>query len=147
MARFSKRRSPVGQVPASETYDPQLAKLFKVAPSGTAWSHELKFDGYRIGARREGAALRLVSRNRNDWTQQFPEVAQALERLKTERALLDGEVCVMDERGRADFGRLQTLGRDRTGLVYFAFDLLELNGENLRRLSLDERRARLQQIL
>src|SRR5436190_1000147 len=130
------------------SYRPQLAQLVKTAPSGPEWVHELKYDGYRIGCRIDGGRATLVTRNGNDWTKAFPEIAEAAARLKVKTALLDGEVCVVLPDGRTSFQALQNLSReDRRRLVYFVFDLLFLDGRPLAREPLDVRKAALQRIV
>jgi bifunctional non-homologous end joining protein LigD len=131
-------------------YDPQKALLVDRPPSGAGWIHELKLDGFRmgvlVGARGRGR-VRIISRRGTDYTDDFPEIAAAAERLRVESALLDGEVVVLDARGVSSFQLLQQLGASRRGLTYFAFDLLELDGEDLTRLPLVERKTRLKKLL
>jgi bifunctional non-homologous end joining protein LigD len=130
------------------TYDPQLAQLVKEAPSGEQWLHELKYDGYRIGCRIDGASITLLSRNGKDWTEAFPEIARAAKALKVESALIDGEVCLLLPDGRTSFQALQNLAAgDRSRLVYFAFDLMYLNGRSLVTQPLEARKAALKKIL
>jgi bifunctional non-homologous end joining protein LigD len=135
----------VARIPA---YDPQLAQLVKSAPSGDEWLHELKYDGYRIGCRIDDGSVTLLSRNGKDWTEAFPEIARAASQLKLESALLDGEVCVVLPDGRTSFQALQNLAAaDRSRLVYFAFDLLYLNGRLLIDEPLETRKAALEKIV
>src|SRR4051812_8744646 len=130
------------------SYDPQLAQLVKTAPEGADWVHELKYDGYRIGCRINNGRIMLISRNGKDWTAAFPEIAEAAALLKVESALIDGEVCVVLPDGRTSFQALQNLSReDRRRLVYFAFDLLFLNGRSLVSQPLEVRKRELQRIL
>src|SRR5688572_14480848 len=110
-------------------YLPQLAQLVKSAPSGSDWVHELKYDGYRIGCRIDRGTVTLLSRKGNDWTAQFAAVARDARRIKVKTALLDGEVCRVLPDGRTSFQALQN-GTEGT-LVYFAFDLLHLDGADL----------------
>ena len=126
-----------------------LATLVDEPPDGDGWVHEIKYDGYRIAARVDGGDVRLFSRNQLDWTGRFKEVATALKELPTSGTWLDGEVVVFDERGVSDFGRLQRYVKDgRPGdLTYVAFDLLFQDGEDLRGLSLKERKRRLHWLL
>jgi bifunctional non-homologous end joining protein LigD len=129
-------------------YDPQLAQLVKAAPTGSDWLHELKYDGYRIGCRIDNGVVTLISRNGNDWTATFPEIAKAAAALKVKTALLDGEVCVLLPDGRTSFQALQNLaGADRRRLVYFAFDLLHLDGRTIVAEPLDARKAALARIV
>ena len=138
-------------MPASE-YRPQLATLVKQAPEGADWLHEIKYDGYRIGARIRGGRAALYSRNGKDWTSAFPEIASAAAALDTDDALLDGEVAVVLPDGRTSFQALQNaFGADtaagRAAIVYFVFDLLRLGGPRIAALPLEERKARLRALL
>jgi bifunctional non-homologous end joining protein LigD len=127
------------------TYAPQLAQLVKSAPSGSDWLHELKYDGYRIGCRIDRGRVTLLSRKGNDWTTQFAAVSRDAIKVKAKTALLDGEVCRVLPDGRTSFQALQN-GTEGT-LVYFAFDLLHLDGTDLIDRPLEERKAALQRIL
>jgi bifunctional non-homologous end joining protein LigD len=127
-------------------YVPQLASLVKTPPSGDQWLHEIKLDGYRIGCLITDGRVRLISRNGQDWTATFPEIADAARRLEVKNALIDGELVMLRPDGRTSFEALQgaASGRvARSGLVYFAFDLLRLDGERIDRLPLEQRKARL----
>jgi bifunctional non-homologous end joining protein LigD len=124
---------------------PQLATLADAPPTGGAWVHEVKLDGYRLLAVKSGARCRLVTRNRQDWTRRYADLAAQLARLAPADFLLDGEVVALDDEGRSSFQRLQ--GPDGAALRYVAFDLLHHDGEDLRPRPLDERRARLQALL
>ena len=127
------------------TYRPMLASLDTRVPHGEGWTFEVKFDGYRALAYLRGGECRLVSRNGNDLTGRFPEIARALVKaVKSPNAVVDGEVTRVDPAGRTSFSELQ----QGTGpLVYYAFDLLELDGEPLVELPLHERKARLAKLL
>jgi bifunctional non-homologous end joining protein LigD len=125
------------------SFAPQLPTLVKSPPTGTQWVHEIKYDGYRIGARIERGRINLITRNGNDWTGAFPEIVAAVKTLRLEQALIDGEVAVLLPNGITSFqalqGALKEHERDR--LVYFVFDLLHLDGRDLTRLSLKQRKA------
>jgi len=129
--------------------EPQLAKLVKEAPDGDEWLHELKFDGYRILARLDRGKVTLYSRRGKDWTVQFAPVAAAAAKLAADTALVDGEVAVVLPDGRTSFQALQNAfgGRDTHGLTYFVFDLLHLDGEDLRPRPLEARKARLRELV
>jgi bifunctional non-homologous end joining protein LigD len=105
----------------------------------------MKYDGYRIGCRVEGRTVTLISRNGKDWTDAFPEVAQAAARLGVREALLDGEIAIMLPDGRTSFQALQNAfaGGARRGLVYFVFDLLHVSGVSLTNRPLVERKNEL----
>lgn len=127
----------------------ELATLSSAVPPGGDWVHEIKLDGYRILSRVEGGRIRLESRRGNDWTERFESVAAALKNLGARDALLDGEVVVLDDEGRSSFSALQNAiseGRDDL-LVYFIFDLLFLNGRDLRGRPLLERKDALKKLL
>jgi len=130
-------------------YVPQLATLVATPPSGDEWLHEIKYDGYRIGARVRKGRVSLYTRNGNDWTAAFPEIAGAVEKLGLDDALIDGEAAIVLADGRTSFQAMQNAGDPgkRGTLVYFVFDLLRLNGESLDTLPLDERKARLKKLV
>lgn len=127
---------------------PMMAKLVNAPPPGD-WSYEVKFDGFRALAYKEGASVHLLSRTNHDMTDKFPEVAEAMAALKARDAIVDGEIVALDSKGRSSFQRLQAyeLGQERPPLCYYVFDLLALDGKSVRDLSLEERREKLQSIL
>src|SRR5207253_2784620 len=109
-------------------YKPMLATLETALPRGKDWLYEIKWDGYRALAYVRGGECRLVSRNANDLTERFEAVAKAIPpSLKSPDAVLDGEVCALDEAGRPSFSAMQQ-GRAGTRTIYAVFDLLELDG-------------------
>lgn len=131
-------------------YEPQLATLVKAPPDGDDWLHEIKYDGYRMGCAISPHGVRLTSRNGLDYTAALPEIVADAKALPVTSALLDGEVVVLLEDGRASFQALQNALSDRTaraGLVYLVFDLLEVDGASLRSLPLEARKARLQALV
>lgn len=114
---------------------PTLATLQSKPPSGEAWLHEVKFDGYRVQARVDAGKVRLLTRTGLDWTSRFGEaIPKALAALPCETALIDGEIVALSEKGTSSFSALQqALSDEEPGdLVFFAFDLLHLGGEDLR---------------
>ncbi|HEY5950909.1 MAG TPA: non-homologous end-joining DNA ligase [Kofleriaceae bacterium] len=126
----------------------QLAQLVDEAPTGDDWLHEQKFDGYRILAELDGRKLRLLSRRFNDWTAQFPTVVDAVAALPVKSIVLDGEVAIVMSDGRTSFQALQNaFGRRDANLVYFVFDVLSLDGEDLTHLPLEERKQRLAKLI
>jgi bifunctional non-homologous end joining protein LigD len=130
---------------ANATYAPMLATLDTRIPSGADWIHEVKFDGFRAIAYVRGGECTLASRNDNDLTGRFPEVAKAIVKaVKSPNAVLDGEICRIDPSGRSSFSELQ---QGSGPLVYYAFDLLELDGEPRVQLPLRERKALLRDLL
>jgi bifunctional non-homologous end joining protein LigD len=128
---------------------PQLATLVSGPPPGDEWVHEIKLDGYRILLRIERGRAKLLTRNRQDWTARFPAVAEAAAALPVKQALLDGEIVVLDRAGVSSFQALQQADQLEPGrtLVYVAFDLLFLDGADLRPLPLVARKARLARLL
>ena len=125
---------------------PQLATLVDDVPTGREWLFEMKFDGYRALAAIAGPEVRLYTRNGNDWTTQFGRLVEPLSKLTKGSALIDGEICSFKD-GRTDFSTLKDALGSGGPLVYFAFDLLELDGENLERLPLIERKQKLKKLL
>lgn len=128
----------------------QLAGLASAVPADGDWLYELKYDGDRMLAYLEGGAVRLVTRNGNDYTARFAEVAAALADWAAGRAMvLDGEMAVADESGKTDFQALQNyLKNPRAGnLTYIVFDLLALDGADLRGRPLTERKAALEALM
>jgi bifunctional non-homologous end joining protein LigD len=129
----------------ARSYKPMLATLDTVVPHGDDWLHEVKFDGYRAIAYVRGGECKLVSRNDNDLTGRFPEVASAiLKAVKSPNAVVDGEVTRVDPDGRTSFSELQ---QGSGPLVYYAFDLLELDGEPLLDEPLHQRKESLRKLL
>jgi bifunctional non-homologous end joining protein LigD len=141
-----KRDDGTASKPRS-TYAPMLATLVDDLPESPDWLFEVKWDGYRAIATIHAGDATLTSRNGNDLTARFPSVARALaQAVKSPDCVLDGEVCALDERGRPSFSAMQQ-GKDGTPIVYYVFDLLELEGTPLVDLPLTERRQRLEQLL
>ncbi|HEU5254739.1 MAG TPA: DNA ligase D, partial [Vicinamibacterales bacterium] len=136
-------------MPPRNDYVPQLATLVDTPPSGDEWLHEIKYDGYRIGARVRNRRVSLYTRNGNDWTAAFPEVADAVDHLGLDDALIDGEVAVVLPDGRTSFQALQNTaaGGRRGTLVYFVFDLLRMKGDTLESRPLEERKALLKKLV
>jgi bifunctional non-homologous end joining protein LigD len=128
-------------------YDPQKALLVDEPPSGSGWLHELKLDGFRMGLVIDGDSVRIISRRGNEYTADYPEIVDAARGIAATSAIIDGEIVVLDEKGIPSFERLQQLRQSRRGLTYFAFDLLELDGERLEREPLIQRKARLEATL
>lgn len=131
-----------------EIVEPQLATLVDAPPIGEAWLHEFKYDGYRLSCRGDGQSLRWTTRTGQDWTAKFSALSRALEPLARRPILLDGEVVVLDAQGRSDFGALQhALSTGAGTLVFFAFDLPYLDGEDLREQPLLARKQRLAELV
>jgi len=131
-----------------ELIQPQLAQLHSQPPHGDQWIHEIKFDGYRTLAYID-RKITLRTRSGLNWTEKYPTIAAALKKLKVKDAVLDGEICFVDENGRSDFQKLQNALKAGVtkNLVYFVFDLLELGGKDLRDESQIKRKERLKKLL
>jgi bifunctional non-homologous end joining protein LigD len=116
-------------------------------PSGEAWAHEIKWDGYRAQAHLTEGRGTIYTRNGNDWTARFGPIAPAVELLPARTAIIDGEAVAIDRKGAADFHELRRqLGQAHGKIIYKAFDLLWLDGEDLRPLAWSERKRRLQDL-
>lgn len=128
--------------------EPQLATLVEAAPEGGQWLAEMKYDGYRALVAIGRGACRVYTRDGKDWTHRFGEIARAASRLDTSGALIDGEIVAFDDKGRTDFSTLQAaLQAGGKGLAFFAFDLLWLDGADIRSRPLVERKDLLHQLL
>jgi bifunctional non-homologous end joining protein LigD len=132
---------------ATRSYSAMLATLAEDVPRGAGWIFEVKWDGYRAMATLAGGDVSLTSRNGNDLTGRFSSVARELPKaVKTPDCVLDGEVCALDEAGRSSFSAMQQ-AKPGTPIVYYVFDVLEIEGEPVVDLPLVERRRRLEQLL
>ena len=137
------------KAPFPERIEPQLATAADVPPNGDGWLHEIKFDGYRTLAHLQGGQVRLMTRGGLDWTGRYGDLGAAFERLACDSAVIDGETVVLDDKGISRFDLLKTelSEGDGTALVYFAFDLLYLNGWDLRGVDLEKRKEHLKRLL
>jgi bifunctional non-homologous end joining protein LigD len=134
-----------GLRPKAAPYVPMLATLVEEVPQGSGWLFEVKWDGYRAIATVAEAEATLTSRRGNDLTERFPGVAKEIGRaVKTPSCVLDGEVCALDEDGKSSFSEMQ---KGSSTLVYYVFDLIELEGQPLLDLPLTERRTRLEKLI
>jgi bifunctional non-homologous end joining protein LigD len=135
-----------GSLPTSQ--DPQLATATKVVPDGAGWISELKLDGYRLLVLINRGKVRLVTRSGRDWTDRMPALAERFKALKVDAALMDGELVALRQDGTPSFHDLQnalTNGRDRS-LYFYGFDILHLNGWDLRNCDLIDRKRVLEGI-
>ena len=126
-----------------------LTKLVYDPPEGSEWLHEIKFDGYRMHARLDRGAVRLLTRTGLDWTHKYPAIASAVSSLDARRAYLHGDLCGVRPDGTTSFSLIQTAsdaGHDGT-LVFFLFDLLHLDGDPIGSRPLWERKERLHDLL
>jgi bifunctional non-homologous end joining protein LigD len=131
---------PAGFVP------PCLPSASKAPPTGKEWLHEIKHDGFRVIARKSGKRVRLYSRPGNDLTKRFPLIVEAIAKLRTRTCILDGEAVACGTDGIACFELIRRWETDE-GVFMYAFDLIELNGEDMRRERLEMRKARLDVLL
>jgi len=145
-ARLQKKIA--GHKPPLKFVEPMKAKLVDSPPKGD-WIYEIKFDGFRALALKDGERVRLLSRNDKDFNAKFPEVADSVARLKAKDVILDGEIVALDTKGRSSFQLLQAyeLGEERPPIFFYVFDLLRLNGEDLRARPLQERKMQLNELL
>jgi bifunctional non-homologous end joining protein LigD len=128
--------------------EPQLATRVDDAPGGDGWLHEIKFDGYRLHARVAAGQARLLTRRGADWSKKFGTLPSQIAQLSVAEAYLDGEVIVLDSTGLSDFAALQAWFKTGQGrLVYYAFDVLFLNGKDLRSRPLLERKEVLRNLI
>ncbi|MEN6451015.1 MAG: DNA ligase D [Thermoguttaceae bacterium] len=132
-----------------DTFRPQLATLVVHPPEGDDWWHETKLDGYRLALRIDGRKVDLLSRRMQSWTARLPHLVEAATRLPVRAALLDGELVAVEPDGVTNFQSLQTAFRENRGsrLIYYAFDLLHLDGYDLTGCTLEGRKALLAAIV
>ena len=126
--------------------EPCLPSPAKAPPSGPGWIHEIKHDGFRILARRDSAGVRLITHAGNDFSSRFPFIAMAVGKLPVSSCLIDGEAIVCDENGLAVFDLIRGHG-SKASAVLCAFDLVELDGKDLRRHPIEERKRLLAKLL
>ena len=148
----AKRKRSAGKLPKFRS--PQLATLVDAVPAGNGWMHEIKFDGYRALIACAGDQVRVYTRRGKDWTDKFEPLAAHLAALDLPPCLIDGEIVAYDARGNPDFSSLQAVlkrghGAEKAGdgLAFHAFDLLDVDGENLARRTNIERKERLEALL
>jgi len=126
--------------------EPCLPSPAKAPPSGPGWLHEIKHDGFRILARRDSTGVRLITRAGNEFSHRFPFIAMAVGKLPVRSCLIDGEAIVCDESGLAVFELIRR-HRALASAMHCAFDLLELDGRDLRREPIEKRKAVLAKLL
>src|SRR5215470_6224887 len=147
MARSVAGRRTAAPLP--EWIRPQLTQLVDQPPDGPDWLHEIKFDGYRMHAHLDHGAVRLLTRTGLDWTHKYPAIAVAASSIGATHAYLDGELCGVRPDGITSFSMIQAAsdGGNAAALVFFLFDLLHLDGEDLCPHPLIERKAKLAALL
>ncbi|MEO7933133.1 MAG: non-homologous end-joining DNA ligase [Chthoniobacterales bacterium] len=134
--------------PLPKFVEPMKARLAAAAPHGD-WAYEIKFDGWRALALKGGSQTRLLSRNEKDLGAKFPEIMESVAALDAQDAIIDGEIVALDEQGRSSFQLLQAydMGEERPQIFFYVFDLLQLNGRDLRGLPLAERKTQLEKLI
>jgi bifunctional non-homologous end joining protein LigD len=149
MAYLRKKPAAIGvKAPFPGFVEPALAKSIDKVPSGTRWIHEIKFDGYRVQLHIANEAVRVFTRRGNDWTKRFKRIADAAFLISASSAIIDGEVVVPAADGTTDFSVLQNQLKGKSDkIVMVAFDLLYVNGYDLRKLPLIERKALLKKLI
>jgi bifunctional non-homologous end joining protein LigD len=149
MARALARRPGAGTAALPQWIRPQLTQLVDAAPDGDQWLHEIKFDGYRMHARLDRGAVKLLTRTGLDWTHKYPAIAEAVSSLGARQAYLDGELCGVGPDGITSFSMIQLASDsgNAASLVFFLFDLLHLDGEDLTAQALIDRKTRLAGLL
>lgn len=155
MAKTVRKKSvpapPADPVP--RRVEPCVATLVDMPPKGPEWAFEVKWDGYRLAVHVEPSEVRAITRGGHDWTSKFGLIVAEARQLGHASMILDGEAVVLDEQGRSDFGLLQrAVGKkpslhEPSEIIFYAFDLLYLDGHDLRSLPLTERRRRLEPII
>jgi bifunctional non-homologous end joining protein LigD len=139
-------RTPTGKRRPTGFVEPCIPSLVSKPPEGPQWIHEIKHDGYRLIARERDDRVRLFTRRGYDWTDRYPLIRKAVATLPATSAVVDGEAVCSDDTGVAVFERLHSRSCDDQVFLY-AFDLLELNGEDWRPRPLEERKAALARLL
>jgi bifunctional non-homologous end joining protein LigD len=143
--RFS---SEVTRLASPSWIEPQVPTLVDKPPIGPAWRHEIKWDGYRVSIVIEADKAKVRTRKGLDWTDRFTAIADDASKLKCQRPVIDGEAVVLDDRGRSDFSALQAALSDGGAIVVaYVFDLLYLDGRDLRAEPLSERRRALETLI
>ncbi|ESZ31981.1 ATP-dependent DNA ligase [Mesorhizobium sp. L2C066B000] len=121
--------------------EPLMPTLVEKPPEGEGWTHEVKFDGYRSQMIIDEVGTRIYTRNGHDWTAKYRDMVREAKRLGAESAIVDGEIVVLNDKGLSDFAALRrAITRRQHDLYFVAFDLLHLNGHDLRDMALEERR-------
>src|ERR1700761_927991 len=149
MPRARPKSPSIGaKVPYPGFIEPALASSIEKVPAGDRWIHEVKFDGYRVQIHLANEAVKVFTRRGNDWTNRFKKIAGDAWHISAGSAIIDGEVIVPSETGVSDFSVLQNELRGKSDkLVLYAFDLLHLNGFDLRKAPLFERKALLRKLV
>ena len=145
----ASRRPPNEASPLPRWIPPQLCQLVETAPSGPQWLHEIKLDGFRMSGCIERGRVQLLTWTGLDWSDKYPSVVEVLAKVGAKPAYLDGELCGIGDDGLPSFSQTQAASDGSRGvrLVYFAFDLLHLDGRDIASLPLIERKALLEPLV
>jgi bifunctional non-homologous end joining protein LigD len=134
------------RVKRSVSFEPCLPRPSKEPPTGTGWIHEIKHDGFRIIAQKEGERVRLITRNGYDFTDRYGLIVDAIRSLPAKSCVIDGEAIVVDQDGLSVFELLRYRRQDHAATLC-AFDLVEVDGNDLRRHPIEDRKWQLAQLL
>jgi bifunctional non-homologous end joining protein LigD len=149
-SRNTLKRTPENKsnFPKMVFIEPMKARLMAAPPPGK-WIYEIKFDGYRTLALKQGSDIQLISRNEKSFNQKFEEIVKSVGELDVNDAILDGEIVALDPKGRSSFQLLQAfeLSQEQPPLFYYVFDLLRLNGKDLRSQPVGERKSQLKKLI
>ena len=140
--KAKKRQTTTG--PAPTFVEPMEPQLVATLPEGKEWAYEVKWDGYRALLLKHGDSIQLLSRNKKSLAADFPGIVATAADLKTDSCLVDGEIVAIDAQGRPVFQELQNRASTKASIVFYSFDLLAINGIDLRNTPLEERKARLE---
>ena len=121
--------------------------IVSVPPSGPGWLHEIKHDGFRLAVRRDADGIRLITRNGHDWSSRYPSIVGAANALRCKSCVIDGEVVVCGGDGLTEFNLLRYGQRVKPEAFLYAFDLLALNGQDMRHKPIEARKAALAKLL
>ncbi len=149
MAFHRRKPEPIGTKTSFPGFiSPALASPIDKVPTGSRWHHEIKFDGYRVQVHLANEDVKIYTRRGNDWTKRFKKVAEDARHISAASAIIDGEIVVPAADGTTDFSVLQNELRGKSAkIVLVAFDLLYLNGRDLRKLPLRDRKAALKKLV
>jgi bifunctional non-homologous end joining protein LigD len=142
--REMRRRLSAAKADAVGFCQPSVAPT---PPNGPGWFHEIKHDGYRLAVGRDSGGIRLITRNGHDWAGRYPSIVSAANALRCRSCIIDGEVVVTDKEGLADFSLLRHGRQVKPEAFLYAFDLLELDGRDLKRQAIEDRKAALANLL
>jgi bifunctional non-homologous end joining protein LigD len=137
---------PTPYIAGMPKYEFCIPTVGKAVPAGADWFHEIKYDGYRLRVERDGSSVRLITRGGHDWTRRFPWIAEAALKNRRKQFVLDGEAVILGIDGIADFNALHS-GKQNAEVQLCAFDVLAIDGDDVRDLPLSMRKANLDRLL